>query len=336
MNAIRLTLAAALLAGCGRHEPPPRAESLPSAPVRVAVAESTARVAQEEVVGTVRAKLRAAIEAKVSGRIETLLVAPGKTVKSGEALAQLEAREIQAKLDQALAVREQATRDLERARTLLTQKISTQAEFDAVQARERVAAGAVKEAETMLGYTKITAPFDGIITRKLADVGDLAAPGRAIVELEDPRALRFEADMPEALIANVKSGAKMSVRVGAAAAVEGTVAEMAPVADAASRTFLVKLDLPPAEGVRSGQFGRVLVPTGESKSIRVPTSALVTRGQMELVFVAVKQRAELRIVRTGKRTDGEVELLAGVSAGESIIVEGASDLRDGQPITLKP
>ena len=336
MNAIRLTLAAALLAGCGRHEPPPRAESLPSAPVRVAVAESTARVAHEEVVGTVRAKLRAAIEAKVSGRIETLLVAPGQTVKSGEALAQLDAREIQAKLDQALAVREQATRDLERARTLLAQKISTQAEFDAVQARERVAAGAVREAETMLGYTKITAPFDGIITRKLADVGDLAAPGRAIVELEDPRALRFEADVPEALITNVKPGGKMSVRVGAAAAVEGAVTEMAPVADAASRTFLVKLDLPPVEGVRSGQFGRVLVPTGQSKSIRVPASALVTRGQMELVFVAAKQRAELRIVRTGKRMDGEVELLAGVSAGESIIVGGATDLRDGQPITLKP
>lgn len=336
MNAIRLTLAAALLAGCGRHEPPPRADSLPGAPVRAAVVELSARTAHEEVVGTVRAKLRAAIEAKVSGRIETLLVAPGQTVKTGELLAQLDAREIQAKLDQALAVREQATRDLERARTLLAQKISTQAEFDAVQARERVAAGAVKEAETLLGYMKITAPFDGIITRKLADVGDLAAPGRAIVELEDPRALRFEADVPEALIGKVMLGAKMAVRVSSVAPVEGSVVEVAPVADAASRTFLVKLDLPPTEGVRSGQFGRVLVPTGEARAIRVPASALVVRGQMELVFVAVKQHAELRIVRTGKRTDGEVELLAGVSAGESVVVEGAADLRDGQPIALRP
>lgn len=328
--------AAVLLVACDRHEAPPRAESLPTVSVRAVVVQPTARIAHEEVVGTVRAKLRAAIEAKVSERIETLLVAPGQTVKAGDTLAQLDAREVQAKLDQALAVREQATRDLERARTLLAQKISTQAEFDAVQARERVASGAVKEAETMLGYTRITAPFDGIITRKLADVGDLAAPGRAIVELEDPRVLRFEADVPEALIANVKPGAKMSVRIASAASVEGAVAEMAPVADAASRTFLVKLDLPQAEGGRSGQFGRVLVPTGEVRAIRVPATALVTRGQMELIFVASKQRAELRIVRTGKRTDGEIELLAGVSAGESVIIEGASELRDGQPVTLKP
>ena len=91
----------------------------------------------EEVVGTVRAKLRAAIEAKVSARIEALLVAPGQTVKAGELIAQLDAREIQAKLEQALALREQATRDLVRARDLLEKKITTQAEFDSVLARER-------------------------------------------------------------------------------------------------------------------------------------------------------------------------------------------------------
>ncbi len=221
--------------------------------------------------GTVRAKLHAVIEAKVSGRIEALLVAPGQTVKAGDLIAQLDAREIQAKLDQALALREQATRDLARGRELLDKKITTQAEFDAVQARARVAEGAAREMETMLGYTKVVAPFDGIVTRKLADVGDLAAPGKAIIEMEDPSALRFEADVPEALIGNIKLGANLPVRVSEGAApIEGTVVEVAPVADAASRTFLVKLDLPATEGTRSGQFGRVLVATGESKSIRVP------------------------------------------------------------------
>ena len=87
-----------------------------------------------------------------------------------------------------------------------------------------------------------------------------------------------------------------------AAPIEGTVVEVAPVADAASRTFLVKLDLPATEGTRSGQFGRVLVATGESKLIRVPAPAVVTRGQMECVFVVADEHAQLRIVRTGKRT----------------------------------
>ena len=121
-------------------------------------------------------------------------------MQAGDLIAQLDSREIQARLDQALAMREQATRDLERARELFAQKITTQAEFDAVQARERVAAGAVTEIETVLGYTKIVAPFDGVVTRKLADVGDLAAPGQT--DRRDGRsgALRFEADVPEALI----------------------------------------------------------------------------------------------------------------------------------------
>ena len=310
---------------------------MPSAAVRAVVVEPTVRAAQEEVVGTVRAKLRAAIEPKVSARIESLLVAPGQAVSAGDLIAQLDAREIQARLDQALAIREQATRELDRARTLLLEKSTAQAEFDAIQARERVSLGALNEAEAMLGYTKVVAPFDGVITRKLADAGDLASPGRPIAEMENPRALRFEADVPEALIGNVPLGAKLAVRIGATlTTIEGVVVERAPVADSASRTFVVKLDLPATENLRSGQFGRVLVPTGESRSIQVPRSALVVRGQLETVFVVEKQHAQLRLVRTGQHTASEVELLSGINAGESVVIEGAEQLRDGQPVTLKP
>lgn len=312
-------------------------ESLPRVAVRVAEVTDKARTSNEEVVGTVRPKLHAVIEAKVSGKIEKLLVAPGQQVKAGDLLAQLDAREIQAKLDQTLAVREQATRDLERARKLFEQKITSQAEFDTVLARERVAAGAVTETQTALGYTKIVAPFDGVVTRKLADVGDLAAPGKPILEMEDPAAFRFEADVPEALMSEIRIGEKLPVRISAVTTdLEGTVVEMAPVADPSSRTFLVKLDLPPTEGVRSGQFGRVLVPTGKTDAVWVPTSALIVRGQMETVFVAMNQHAQLRLVRTGKRTNSEVELLAGLSRGEEVVIEGAPELHDGQSIAIKP
>ena len=334
LSVIAISVALTLTACHSKKQTP--SQSLPSVAVRTVVVENKERPSSEEVVGTVRAKLRAVIEAKVSARIESLLVAPGQMVKAGDLIAQLDPREIQAKLDQTLAVREQATRDLARARELLNKKITTQADFDAGQARASVAEGAAREMETMLGYTKVVAPFDGIVTRKLADVGDLAAPGKPIIEMEDPRALRFEADVPEALIGRVKLDAKLPVQVSAdAARIEGTVVEVAPVADAASRTFLVKLDLPAAEGVRSGQFGRVWIPTGESKSIRVPASAVVTRGQVECVFVVVNQHAELRIVRTGKHTGSEVEILAGLSSGERVVSENAESLRDGQPVTLQ-
>src|SRR6266508_559498 len=331
-----LTIVAALAAVACDSKKENASESLPPAAVRAVVVENKARPSSEEVVGTVRAKLRAAIESKVSARIEALLVAPGQMVKTGDLIAQLDPREIQAKLDQALALREQSTRDLARSREPFDKKITTQADFDAVQARVRGAEGATREMETMLGYTKIVAPFDGNVTRKLTDVGDLAAPGKSIIEMEDPRALRFEADVPEALIGHVKIGDKLPVQVAEGAApIEGTVVEVAPVADAASRTFLVKLDLPVAEGTRSGQFGRVWVRTGESKSIRVPASAIVVRGQMECLFVVAGQHGQLRIVRTGKHTGGEVEILSGLSSGERVVSEGAQSLRDGQPVTLK-
>lgn len=324
------------LTACHAEKDKNRSEVRPVA-VRVVEVADKARTSNEEVVGTVRPKLRAVIEAKVSGKIEKLLVAPGQQVKAGDLLAQLDAREIQAKLDQALALRDQATRDLERARKLFEQKITTQAELDAVQSRERVAVGAATETQSALGYTKIVAPFDGVVARKLADVGDLAAPGKPIVEMEDPAALRFEADVPEALIGEIKIGQKLPVRVSAVANdLEGTVVEIAPIADPSSRTFLVKLDLPPTEGVRSGQFGRVLVPTGKTEAVWVPVSALIVRGQMETVFVAVNQHAQLRLVRTGKHTKSEVELLAGISRGEKVVTEGAAELHDGQPITVKP
>ena len=329
-------LAFALVA-CGREQITPANERLPAAEVRVAPVTNNSRVASEEVVGTVRPKLQAVIEAKVTGRIETLAVTPGQQVKAGAVLAQLDAREIQAKLDQARAVRDQATRELERARKLFEQKITSQAEFDAVEARASVASGAATEAETALGYSKIVAPFDGVVTRKLADVGDLAAPGKPIVEMEDPAALRFEAGVPEALIGGVHLGDKFPVRVsGLTSDLQGTVAEVAPVADAGSRTYLVKFDLPATESLRSGQFGRALVPTGNASSVWVPASALITRGQIEIVFVAVEGHAQLRLVRTGKRNANEVELLAGISVGENIVIEGAEHLRDGQPITVRP
>ena len=331
-------LVAALLAGgCGsKHENPPE-QKLPSASVRVTKVEERTRIASEEIVGTVRAKLRASIEAKVSGRIEQMQVNAGQTVKAGELLAQLDAREIQARREQAAASQTQTERDLQRFATLLQQKTVTQQEYDAVEARQRIAKAALAEAETMLGYTRVVAPFDGVITRKLADVGDLASPGRALLELEDPRLLRIEADVPESFLGKIAMGDKMPLLLPASTnRVEGVVSEISPAVDAASRTFRVKLDLPPASGLQAGQFGRVLVPAGQTSALRVPASAVVLRGQMELAFVVTDGHAHLRIVKTGKRLGDEIEVVSGLAAGETIVSGGAVALRDGQPVEVKP
>ena len=332
------TLVAAIpfFSGCHKASEQNQTE-LPSAAVRVQVVERKSRAATEDVVGTVRPKLSAAIEAKVSGRIGQMLVVPGQSVKAGERLVQLDAHEIQSRLDQAAAARQQAENDLKRATDLLQQKILSQSEFDNAQSKFRMTAAAEAEAKTMLGYTDIVAPFAGVITRKLADVGDLAAPGKPLLQMENPDTLRFEADVPEALIGNVKLGDKLAVRIAAVAVeIEGSVAEMSPAADPNSRTSLVKLDLPGATGLRSGQFGRVAVPVGEASAIRVPAAAVIQRGQMELVFVVVGNHAQLRLVKTGSHVGDEVELVSGLNSGEQVVTENASDLVDGQPVTIKP
>jgi RND family efflux transporter MFP subunit len=325
-----------LVSGCDRAPKSPAAPEPPPAAVRVQTVESKTRVATEEVVGTVRARLRSVIEAKVSGRIEKMLVVPGQNMKAGELLVQLDAREVQTQVDRALAVRQQAESDLKRATDLLEQKILSQSEYDNARSRFRVADAVATEAETMLGYTKVTAPFDGVITRKHADVGDLASPGKPLLEMEDARDLRLEADVPEAVIGHLTLGDKPGVRVsGVTNELAGVISEIAPSADPNSRTFLVKLDLPSAPGLRAGEFGRAAMPVGETSALRVPASAVVQRGQMELVFVVVNGRAQLRLVKAGRRIGGEIELVSGVEADEPVVVDGAGNLVDGQPVEVK-
>lgn len=352
-----LFLSALLSNGCGRKPENASVTALPPAAVRTQVAESKNRLATGDVVGTVRPKLSAAIEAKVSGRIEQMLVVPGQTVTNGELLARLDAHEIQARYDQAIAARQQAENDFKRASDLMQQKILSQSEFDSAQSRFRVANAAEAEVKTMLGYTMIAAPFDGVITRKLADVGDLAAPGKTLLQMENPATLRLEADVPAALIGNVKPGDPLAVKIaGVTNELAGIVAEMSPAADPNSRTFLVKLDLPAAPGLRSGQFGRVAVPIGEVSAIRIPVSAVVQRGQMELIFVVAASRqsaadsskadlrrsaeaplrAQLRLIKSGTRVGDEIEVVSGLDSGEQIVADNASALIDGQPVTVKP
>lgn len=331
-------LSAILMSACGKHQttsPPP--DSGPEVPVRAKTVGFESHQATEDVVGTVRSKQRAVIEAKVSGRVLQYLATPGKVVKSGELLAEVDAQEVRARREQAAATLEQAVRDLARYKQLIITKAISQQDHDAADARHKVAVAALSEADTMLGYARVTAPFDGVITRKLADVGDLAMPGKALMEIEAPGSLRFEADLPEAILDRVKLGDKMQVKVASIPqAFEGIVSEIAPVADAASRTFQVKFDLTATAGLRAGQFGRAAVPVAETKVLQVPAEAVMKRGQLEMVFVIRDGRATLRLVKTGKALNGGVGILSGLEEGERIIVSDVAKLTDGQPVTIQP
>lgn len=333
-----MALAAVLFTGCGRkpHTHPTAQADTPTAQVRVKSVESKQRALTEEVLGTVQAKLHATLEAKLSGRIDKMPVLLGQPVKAGELVARLDVAEIKARMEQAEAGLQQAERDWKRTSALFAQQAATQLDSDAAESRYRLAKAAVAEAQAMMSYVEILAPFAGVVTKKWADVGDLASPGKPLIGIEDPSMLQLEADVPDAIASRIQQNDRLSIQVDSVEGeLAGTVTEIAPTADPASRTFQVKLDFPQNARLRSGQFARLIVPIGESNSLRVPVSAVVVRGQLEIVFVVTNQRAQLHLVKTGRTIGNEVELLAGLGSGESIVVEGAAQLIDGQPVEAK-
>ena len=330
-------LAGLLVAACHKSSQSAAPATLPALAVRLTPATLADHQATEDVVGTVRSQQRAVIEAKVSGRLLQYLAAPGQIVKAGELLAELDVQEISAKLEQAKAMLDQAQRDLGRQQQLISNKATSQQELDAAAARVKVTTAGLAEAETMLGYAKVTAPFAGVITRKLANLGDLAMPGKPLMEIESPQHLRFETDLPESLLDRIKPQAELPVTIPSLPKpLPAIVSEISPVADALSRTFLVKLDLPENPGLRPGQFGRVAVPVAASQLLLVPRQSVVKRGQLEMVFVVKANIATLRLVKTGRQLADLTEILAGIEPGEVVVTKNASLLTDGQPVTALP
>ncbi|MBX7136781.1 MAG: efflux RND transporter periplasmic adaptor subunit [Oligoflexia bacterium] len=328
-------ITAVAMIGCGSRETS-TSESAPGVPVKIIIVEAQQSAGLERIPGGVRPAVEATLEAKISGKVEKLSVREGSLVKRGDILITLSAHEMQARLEQALSAERQSVQDLERFKKLLPSGVVTQQEFDAVEARARLASAGVAEARSMVSYTSIEAPFDGVITKKLINEGDLATPGKPLLGVESQNLFRFESDVPESVAVNLAVSQQLDVRLsGSEHAASGTVSEISPTTDPNSRTRHVKVDLPADPLLRSGQFGYVLVPVRKRPSIKLPERALIERGQLEAVFVAQEGRALLRLVRTGKRDTGEVEILSGLAGGESVISEGVAELKDGQRIEIK-
>ena len=312
-------------------------KELPTAAVAVATIEPAGQLSSEQIVGTVESEQVAVIEAKISGTVASVSVRPGERVAAGQQLITLDAPEIAARRDQARAQFERARNEFEKFRKLRESEAVSELDFERVRGEYERARAALDEAATMLDYTTVSAPFDGIVARRMVDPGSQATPGRGLLVIEDPARLQFAAQVPEALVSGVDVGDSLEVTIDATGSrIEGEVIEVAPSADPASRTFLVKVRLPETDGLRSGQFGRVSIPVAEVERLTVPESALVRRGQLEMLFIAEDERARMRLVRSGRRWPGGIEIVSGLEPGERVVVEGAAGLRDGQPLDIGP
>jgi RND family efflux transporter MFP subunit len=330
-----LVLAGSALSACDRREARPEAKALPTQTVRIEQARARAGTGGEEVIGTVRARNSATISTTVVGKVSELPVTLGRSVRAGDLLVRISADEIGAKVEQSEALFARAKADFDRAQKLLDHDAIPRAQYDAAVAELRLARGRRAEAGAMAGHTVLRAPFDGVVTAKSANVGDTAMPGQTLLVLDDPRALRLEATVPEIAARALRKGQNVPIRLDGGRELTGVVAEISPAADPASRTVLAKVDLPADPALHPGLLGRLRLPSAEARSIVVPGGALVRRGQLEEVFVVENGRARLRLVKAGfVRGDGATEILSGLSDGEAVVTSGTVGLVDGQPVEV--
>lgn len=329
-----------LISGCqqeAKHTAAPAPLFGPPVNAQVIIASERQTTSQNEVVGSVEAAQRATIAAKVTGTIAEMPVALGSMVKQGDLLIKLNAAEISARLSQAETSVAQAKRNLEREQRLLEKNASARETVHAQEDAYQLAKAALNEARTMQGYITIRAPFSGLVSNKLANAGDLATVGAPLLTLENTEALQAVAAVPEAQLSRIKPGDILPIRIPAInLTANGTVAEIAPAGDAASRTSQVKLNIETAHDLRPGQFVRVILPGVTTTTLAVPETAVTVFGQMERLFVAEGNSARLRLVRSGLRRDGQLEILSGLNPGERVVVKADGQLLDGQPIRISP
>lgn len=327
--------ASVLLTACHDNAPTPAVQDLPVA--RVSVVEVTTVNADrgESFPGTVVPRTKALIESKITGHILELNAEPGQSVKAGDILVRIEAPEISAQVDRAVAAMELARRNDARMRKLFDRQAATRAEIEAAESQLLQAKAAETEAESMQAYATVPAPFDGVVSGQFANVGDLSTPGRALVEIEIPSGRQFEASVSESLINSIELGDKHQIQFAELARpVAAELVEINPAGERSSRSWLAKWNLPENPRIRSGSFGRVSIPAGESVAIVIPLSTVMRLGQLEQVFVAHDGRAVLRLVKIGAQTGEQVEVLSGLMPGDRLITEHPADLRDGQPVTF--
>lgn len=348
----------AALTGCGDHRPARTTTPETVQGLAVVTAERRAVPDTLETVGTVRAAQTSQIASQLLANIVEIRASEGTGVRKGDVLAVLDDAQPRAALERAkaalLAAEQEvaaanadfdlATSTLRRYEDLFEKKSVSPQEFDEVAARHRgatarreiTAAGleqvraAVAQASSVFEFTRIRAPFDGLVTEKRADTGTLAAPGMVLFVVEDTRRFRLEVTVDESDIRLVKQGAPVPVVIDALGPEEfqGRVVLMVPSADPASRSFLVKVEVPADARLRSGLFGRALFTRGERQGLLLPRTAVVERGQLDGVYVLGEDNiARLRYIGLGKPMGSQMEVLSGLTAGERVVAEpGERDL----------
>jgi RND family efflux transporter MFP subunit len=304
-----------------------------------------------ESVGTVHAAESAQIASQMMGNVVAIKVREGDRVRRGQLLALIDDSQPRAGLERAQATVNAANHEvaaadadyglaeatMKRYQTLFDKRSVSPQEMDEVKARYQAAnarremarsghvqaRAALAQARTALNYTRIVAPFDGVVTERKVDPGALAAPGMPLLTIEGSGRLRLEATVDESGMRYVRLGETVPVIFDALGTepFSGKVVIIAPAADPGSHSFLVKVELPGNSALRSGLFGRARFPKGQRSSLVIPRDSIITRGQLQAVYVIGPDgMASIRYVTLGGSSGNQVDVLSGISAGDRVIV----------------
>ncbi|GJL75749.1 efflux RND transporter periplasmic adaptor subunit [Nitrosomonas sp.] len=303
-------------------------------------ARNTVMVKQEPVdnilawPGTVKSRTVANIAPKITARIIEITVNAGDAVKKGDLIARLDAGDIKAREQAALArlagATAQANRakaDAQRIRVLYNKEAATRENFDAAIAQEKAAqasanqaTSAVSEARTHLANTRLLAPFDGIVVKRLKQPGDMGLPGVPVVALQIPQGLRLEVDVPNTCARRFSIGMDVTVRIDALDnSIDAQIDEISPEIDPQTHTQLIKIALPEVDGLKPGYFGWLEQACGQHEALLIPVSAVQRIGQLEIVKVLSEGREYVRHVRTAKTFGDRIEVTSGLRTGEIVI-----------------
>jgi RND family efflux transporter MFP subunit len=345
-----LGASAALIAGCHGGESAATPAATQTVEARIVESQQQQVPLGLSSTGTVHARESAVVSAQVMGRIQQVLVHEGDSVRAGQTLVVLDDAALHASVEQAQAgvkaaqnaqVAAQtnaalAASTLDRYKQLQSEKSVSPQEMDEVSRRAEAAAANLEAvraqtdaaraqengARTMMSYTRLVAPFAGVVTARMADPGTMAAPGVPLLQVDQAGALQLQASVDESAISAIHKGMKVPVAIdgGSPGNLAGTVAEIVPAADPSSHSFLVKIDLPSSTQMRAGMYGTAMFANGTKQAILIPRSAVVSRGSLSCAYVLDSQGiAQLRYLTLGSPQGDLVEVLSGVSAGEKLV-----------------
>ncbi len=315
------------------HTPPAVAATLPSGKI---VSVKSRRIAMtESAMGSIKAIHESVITSKLAARVVEVKLKAGQAIKKGEVLVRLDDSELQARVREAQAaaasakaVLDQAQVELDRITKMHASRVASQNELERAQTAAQTAQAAldgarqqVSQVQAQLEYAQVKSPLDGIVVDKRVDVGDTVMPGQIMATAYDPSGMQLIANVRESLVHTLHVGQQIGVKVDVLDKVcAGTISEIVPQSQNASRSFQVKVIGPCPDGIYSGMFGRLLIPLADEDVLLVPRAAVRRVGQLEQVQVVENGRAYRRAVRTGRLLDGEIEILSGLRGGEQVVV----------------